>query len=158
MSSVKLDNNMNSNFGWSNETDTINAGGTITINSGDTSADYYISDSTGISTITSLTSGYPPPITDWTSGVTSGANSINVGPALVENSIQLGEDFSISAPEDGPAVFRYKDQKMEIGQLFSMFNAFKTLLKNVADDKDFCERHPEIKDIAYGYLVEELKK
>jgi hypothetical protein len=47
---------------------------------------------------------------------------------------------------------------MEIGQLFGMFNAFKTLLKSVADDPEFCAKHPEIRDMAYGYLVEELKR
>jgi hypothetical protein len=47
---------------------------------------------------------------------------------------------------------------MEIGQLFGMFNAFKVLLKSVAEDPDFCNKHPEIRDMAYGYLIEELKR
>lgn len=75
-----------------------------------------------------------------------------------ESSIKLGEEFSIVAPQDGPAKMVYKNQEMEIGQLFGMFNAFKTLLKSVADDPEFCAKHPEIRDMAYGYLVEELKR
>lgn len=75
-----------------------------------------------------------------------------------ESSIKLGEEFSIVAPQDGPAKMVYKNQEIEIGQLFGMFNAFKTLLKSVADDPEFCVKHPEIRDMAYGYLVEELKR
>lgn len=79
-------------------------------------------------------------------------------PVSSESSIKLGEDFSIVAPQDGPAKMVYKDQQMEIGELFGMFNAFKTLLKSVAEDPEFCAKHPEIRDMAYGYLVEELKR
>jgi hypothetical protein len=75
-----------------------------------------------------------------------------------ESSIKIGEEFSIVASHDGPAKMVYKDQEIEIGQLFGMFNAFKTLLKSVADDPEFCAKHPEIRDMAYGYLVEELKR
>lgn len=75
-----------------------------------------------------------------------------------ETGIKLGEEFSIVAPKDGGAKLIYKDQEMEIGQLFGMFNAFKTLLKSVAEDPEFCAKHPEIRDMAYGYLVEELKR
>lgn len=75
-----------------------------------------------------------------------------------ESSIKIGEEFSIVAPKDGPAKIVHKDQEMEIGQLFGMFNAFKTLLKSVAEDPEFCAKHPEIRDMAYGYLVEELKR
>jgi len=80
-------------------------------------------------------------------------------PVSSESSIKLGEDFSIIASNNGgPAKMVYKDQELEIGQLFGMFNAFKTLLKSVADDPEFCAKHPEIRDMAYGYLVEELKR
>lgn len=79
-------------------------------------------------------------------------------PVSSESSLNLGEDFSIVAPHNGPAKMVYKDQELEIGQLFGMFNAFKTLLKSVAEDSEFCAKHPEIRDMAYGYLVEELKR
>ena len=78
-----------------------------------------------------------------------------------ESHIKIGDDFSIIGPgtgQSGPTKFKYKDQEIELGQLFGMFNAFKTLLKSVADDPEFCAKHPEIRDMAYGYLVEELKR
>lgn len=75
-------------------------------------------------------------------------------------SIKIGSEFEIVAPNDGssPTVLKYKDQEIEVGQLFSMVNVFKVLLKSVANDSEFCERHPEIRDLAYQYLIEELKR
>jgi hypothetical protein len=78
-----------------------------------------------------------------------------------ESHIKIGDDFSIIGPgtgQSGPTKFKYKDQEIELGQLFGMFNAFKTLLKSVADDPEFCAKHPEIRDMSYGYLIEELKR
>ena len=158
MNYVKPNDNMTNDFAWTTSTDTI----TLDIGSNMAAAatDYYISDSTSVGTIT-IPSGVSGQVlttnntgytyNNWVSpNITFGGND--------SSSIQVGEDFSIVAPKDGPASFKYKDQEMEIGQLFSMFNAFKTLLKSVANDKEFCDRHPEIRDMAYGYLVEELKK
>lgn len=154
MSTIKLDNYeyTDDSFSWSTGSDTI-------ILDAGASPNYYVTDSTNIGTIT-LGNNIGSGTTMWTTTTT---NTISPAPAPSftfgnESSIQVGDDFAISAPADGPAVLRYKDQEMEVGQLFSMFNAFKSLLKSVADDKDFCERHPEIRDMAYGYLVEELKK
>lgn len=75
-------------------------------------------------------------------------------------SIKIGSEFEIVAPNDGSGttVLKYKDQEIEVGQLFSMVNVFKVLLKSVASDSEFCERHPEIRDLAYQYLIEELKR
>jgi hypothetical protein len=75
-------------------------------------------------------------------------------------SVKIGNDFEIVATSDGsgPTKLKYKDQEIEVGQLFSMVNVFKVLLKSVADDPKFCERHPEIRDLAYQYLIEELKR
>lgn len=140
-------------FSWSSDTDTIVLDN-ITLNAAGAATDYYITDTNSIGTITlgssTVNSGM------WTNGTTS--STISFAPTPSESSIQVGEDVAISAPSDGPAVLRYKDQEIEIGQLFSMFNAFKSLLKGVANDTEFCERHPEIRDMAYGYLIEELKK
>ena len=80
------------------------------------------------------------------------------GPIPSDSSIKLGEDFEIVAPTDGPAKMVHKGQELEIGQLFGMFNAFKSLLKVVAEDPAFCEKHPEIRDMAYSYLIEEIKR
>jgi len=90
---------------------------------------------------------------------TSGPYTFN--PAINETSIKIGDDFSIIGPcahAGGPTKFKYKDQEIELGQLFGMFNAFKAMLKSVAQDPEFCAKHPEIRNMAYGYLVEELKR
>jgi hypothetical protein len=90
---------------------------------------------------------------------TTGPYTFN--PAINETSIKIGDDFSITGPgpgQSGPTKFKYKDQEIELGQLFGMFNAFKTMLKSVADDPEFRAKHPEIRDMAYGYLIEELKR
>ena len=107
--------------------------------------------------------------TNGTGGYSAVPPSIGIGttgpytfnPAINETSIKIGDDFSIIGPgpgHSGPTKFKYKDQEIELGQLFGMFNAFKTLLKSVADDTEFCAKHPEIRDMAYGYLIEELKR
>ena len=128
------------------------SGSTITLGGagGGASAGYVYS--------TNGTGGYgaiPPSI-----GIgTTGPYTFN--PAINETSIKIGDDFSIIGPgpgQHGPTKFKYKDQEVELGQLFGMFNAFKTMLKSVADDPEFCDKHPEIRDMAYGYLVEELKR
>jgi hypothetical protein len=122
-----------------------------------TSSMIYTTDNTG-----GVSPGYgavPSPGTI-TIGSTSGpytfSNPTWSGPN--ESSIKLGEDFSIVASPDNSAKMIYKGQELEIGQLFGMFNAFKTLLKSVAEDSEFCAKHPEIRDMAYGYLIEELKR
>lgn len=98
----------------------------------------------------------------YTIGTTTTTNS--TGPMWTtptnNASIKIGSEFEIVAPNDGsgPTVLKYKDQEIEVGQLFSMVNVFKVLLKSVANDSEFCERHPEIRDLAYQYLIEELKR
>lgn len=73
--------------------------------------------------------------------------------------IQVGQEFSIVNPSDGSAPFiQYKDKKLYIDQLFSMVGAFKTMLSAVAKDEEFCKKHPEIRDLAYAYMLEELGK
>ena len=120
------------------------------------------------STITSANAGYVY-TTNGTSGYGAVPPSIGIGttgpytfnPAINETSIKIGDNFSIIGPgpgQSGPTKFKYKEQEIELGQLFGMFNAFKTLLKSVAEDPEFCAKHPEIRDMAYGYLVEELKR
>jgi hypothetical protein len=120
------------------------------------------------STITSANAGYVYS-TNGTGGYGAIPPSIGIGttgpytfnPAINETSIKIGDNFSIIGPrpgQSGPTKFKYKEQEIELGQLFGMFNAFKTLLKSVADDPEFCAKHPEIRDMAYGYLVEELKR
>lgn len=143
-------------FVWSTGTDTITLD--IGSNMAAGSTEYYISDSTSIGTITIPSGGHGQVLTTNNTGYNTWVSpNISFG-GNDSSSIQVGEDFSIIAPKDGAVSFKYKGQEMEVGQLFSMFNAFKTLLKSVADDKEFCDRHPEIRDMAYGYLVEELKK
>jgi hypothetical protein len=148
---------------------------TITISANDFAENEYLDSTMTIdtsmlsgSTITSANAGYVY-TTNGTGGYGAVPPSIGIGttgpytfnPAPNETSIKIGDDFSIIGPgteQSGPTKFKYKDQEIELGQLFGMFNAFKTLLKSVADDPEFCAKHPEIRDMAYGYLVEELKR
>lgn len=121
---------------------------TITLNGA--TGSIYTTNNTGYVTIS-------PPIGSNGVFVNSGSGYSFTNPTT-ETSIKVGEEFSIVASHDSGAKLIYKDQEMEIGQLFGMFNAFKVLLKSVAEDPDFCNKHPEIRDMAYGYLIEELKK
>lgn len=76
-------------------------------------------------------------------------------------SITVGPKFKITAPTDGntgPVEIECNGHKLDVGELVSMVSVFKVLLKTVATDKEFCERHPEITDMAHAYLLEELKR
>jgi hypothetical protein len=87
----------------------------------------------------------------------NGNVTYNTSPTM-DSSIQLGEDFVIKAPKGKSPVFSFKGQELSVENMFSMFGAFKTMLAAVAKDEEFCKKHPEIRDLAYGYMLEELKK
>ena len=76
-------------------------------------------------------------------------------------SINVGSKFKITGPSDGndgPVKIECGNRSVDIDDLISMASAFKMLLGTVATDKDFCEKHPEISEMAQAYLMEELRK
>lgn len=105
-----------------------------------------------------------PPIPNYTMSSTSYMPAAQWGqlhPTALQMSdigLKIGEDFSITVPEGGTPEMVYKDQVLKIEELIGMVNSFKILLKAVASDEDFCKKYPEIKDLAYGYLLEEFKR
>ena len=147
---------------------------TITDPSGGYSSDYYLDDSISIGAIGANNggTGYVTINTAnnisnsvWSIGGGAGAGSVltsngaGVGWVNPAANITLGDEFSIENPNNGGVPFiKYKDKKLPIDQLFSMVGAFKTMLTAVAKDDEFCERHPEIRDLAYAYMLEELSK
>ena len=156
----------------------------ITDTGGGYSSDYYISDSDTISIgsigavganagVVTINPSMWTTTTTGTGGNTTwgigngGAGSVisttNTGAGIgwvnPAANISLGDKFSIENPNDGSAPFiRYKDKKLPIDQLFSMVGAFKVMLIAVAKDEEFCNKHPEIRDLAYSYMLEELSK
>lgn len=121
---------------------------------------------TGVGTTTNHGIGTNPNTT-WTVGGTGptgglgGLGSGWTGNYPTNTTISVGSDFSISGPTKGnetPVTLKYKDKTLDVGEMFSMFAAFKGLLKVVATDEDFCKRHPEVAELAQGFLLEELKR
>jgi hypothetical protein len=109
------------------------------------------------------------PNTTWTVGglgPTGGTGAGNYGwtgnyQAPTNTTISVGSDFSISGPTKGndqAVTLKYKEKTLDVGEMFSMFAAFKGLLKVVAKDDEFCKRHPEVAELAQGFLLEELKR
>jgi hypothetical protein len=122
-----------------------------------------------INTISTIGTQGMNPNTTWTVGglgPTGGTGAGNYGwtgnyQAPTNTTISVGSDFSISGPTKGnetPVILKYKEQTLDVGEMFSMFAAFKGLLKVVAKDDEFCKRHPEVAELAQGFLLEELKR